>query len=62
MSSYKKLHKRLHFYKLCNHAVTRIILKRIDRIEESMGEEQFGFRKGKETRNVIGCLRMIAKR
>ncbi|KAI5738261.1 hypothetical protein M8J77_004739 [Diaphorina citri] len=44
-------------------AVTRIILKRIEnKIEENMGEDQFGFRKGKGTRDAIGCLRMIGER
>uniref|UniRef100_A0A8D8S3W4 Craniofacial development protein 2 n=1 Tax=Cacopsylla melanoneura TaxID=428564 RepID=A0A8D8S3W4_9HEMI len=44
-------------------AITRIILKRIDRkIEENMGEDQFGFRKGKGTRDAIGCLRMLGER
>ena len=44
-------------------AVTRIILKRIEKkIEENMGDDQFGFRRGKGTRDAIGCLRMIGER
>lgn len=43
--------------------ITKILLKRIGgKIEENMGEDQFGFRKGKGTRDAIGCLRMIGER
>lgn len=43
--------------------ITRIVIKRIEnKIEENIGEDQFGFRKGKGTRDAMGCIRMIAER
>ena len=44
-------------------AATKIVLRRIEKkIEGNMGDDQFGFRKGRGTRDAIGCLRMIAER
>lgn len=31
------------------------------KVEENMGEDQFGFRKGKGRRGAIGCMRMLAE-
>jgi hypothetical protein len=39
------------------------ILRRIERnVEDVLGEDQFGFRRGKETRDAIGMLRVISER
>uniref|UniRef100_A0A8D8TDU0 Craniofacial development protein 2 n=1 Tax=Cacopsylla melanoneura TaxID=428564 RepID=A0A8D8TDU0_9HEMI len=44
-------------------AITRILIKRIEgKIEQHLGEDQFGFRKGRGTRDAMGCMRMIAER
>ena len=43
--------------------VARILTKRLEhKIEENLGEDQFGFRKGKGTRDAIGMLRVISER
>ena len=43
--------------------VTRIFRRRIEKkIEEVLGEHQFGFRRGKRTRDAIGMLRIISER
>ena len=40
----------------------KILRRRIERkIEYVLGEDQFGFRRGKETRDAIGMLRIIAE-
>ncbi|KAI5717433.1 hypothetical protein M8J77_005795 [Diaphorina citri] len=44
-------------------AISRILIKRIEgKIEEHMGDEQFGFRKGRGTRDAMGCMRMLSER
>ncbi|KAL1446126.1 hypothetical protein WDU94_014018 [Cyamophila willieti] len=44
-------------------AITRILIKRIEsKVEEHLGDDQFGFRKGKGTRDAMGCMRMISER
>ena len=41
----------------------KILRRRIERkIEDVLGEEQFGFRRGKGTRDAIGMMRIIAER
>ena len=51
---------------LITHAakiMLRVLNRRMKRImEENSGEEQFGFRSGKGTRDAIGLLRMIGER
>jgi len=43
--------------------VTKILRRRIEKkIEEVHGEDQFGFIRGKGTRDVIGMLRIISER
>jgi hypothetical protein len=43
--------------------IAKILRKRIERkIEDVLGEDQFGFRKGKVTRGAIGKLRIILER
>ena len=43
--------------------VTRILSKRLEsKIEEVIEEDQFGFRKGKGTRDAIGLMRIISER
>jgi hypothetical protein len=43
--------------------VARILRRRIERkTEDTLGEDQFGFRRGKETRDAVGMLRIISER
>jgi hypothetical protein len=43
--------------------VERILRRRIERkTEDALGEDQFGFRRGKGTRDAIGMLRIISER
>jgi hypothetical protein len=43
--------------------VARILRRRIERrTEDALGEDQFGFRRGKGTRDAIGMLRIISER
>jgi len=43
--------------------IAKILRRRIKRkIEGVLGEDQFGFRRGKGTRDAIGMMRIIAKR
>ena len=43
--------------------VARILSKRLEsKIEEVIEEDQFGFRKGKGTRDAIGLMRIISER
>ncbi|XKL68323.1 hypothetical protein PGB90_003814 [Kerria lacca] len=43
--------------------LTRIVHRRIQgRMEERVGEDQFGFRKGRGTREAILCLRLLLEK
>ena len=43
--------------------IAKILRRRIERkIEAVFGEDQFGFRRGKGTRDPIGMMRIIAER
>ena len=43
--------------------IAKILRRRIERkIENVLGEDQFGFRRGNGTRDAIGMLRIIAER
>ena len=43
--------------------IAKILRRRIERKNEDvLGEDQFGFRRGKETRDAIGMMRIIAER
>ena len=43
--------------------VAKILRRRIEKkIEDVLREDQFGFRRGKGTRNAIGMLRIISER
>jgi hypothetical protein len=42
--------------------VVASIIRRIEKkIEDVLGEDQFGFRKGKGTRDAVGMLRIISE-
>ena len=42
--------------------IAKILRRRIERKNEDvLGEEQFGFRRGKGTRDAIGRMRIVAK-
>jgi hypothetical protein len=62
--SYKVQHHRT--VSIITHAakiVSRILRRRIEReIQDVLGEDQFGFRRGKGTRDAIGMLRIISER
>jgi len=43
--------------------ITKILRRRIERkIEDVRGEDQFGFRRGKGTRDAMGMMKIIAER
>jgi len=43
--------------------IAQVLRRRIERkIEDVLGEDQFGFRREKGTRNAIGMLRIISER
>ena len=43
--------------------IANILTRRFERkIEDVLGEDQFGFRRGKGTRDAIGMMRIIAER
>jgi hypothetical protein len=43
--------------------IAKILKRRIERkIEDILGENQFGFRRGKRTRDAVGMMRIIAER
>ena len=43
--------------------IAKILRRRIEKkIEDVLGEDQFGFRRGKRTRDAIGMMRIIAER
>jgi hypothetical protein len=43
--------------------VAKLLRRRSEKkIEDVLGEEQFGFRRGKGTRDAIGMLRIISER
>ena len=43
--------------------IAKILRRRIEKkIEDVLGEDQFGFRRGKGTRDAIGMMRIIAER
>jgi len=54
-----------HIISLIAHTakiVAKILRRRIERkIENVLGENQFGFRRGKGTRDAIGMLRIISE-
>ena len=64
------LKKKPQATKCSNHRTISLIThtakiprRRIERkIEDVLGEDQFGFRRGKGTRDAIGMLRIIAER
>jgi hypothetical protein len=42
--------------------IAKILKRRIEsKIEDILGEDQFGFRRGKGTRDAIGIMRIIAE-
>jgi hypothetical protein len=42
--------------------IAKILRRRIERkIKDVLGEEQFGFRRGKGTRDAIGMMRIISE-
>jgi retron-type reverse transcriptase len=57
---------RIKHIVICNvttKRVAKMLKRRIERkIEDVLGEDQFGFRRGKGTGDAIGLLRIIAER
>ena len=55
-------HKTISFISHTGKIVARILSKRLEsKIEEVIGEDQFGFWKGKGTRDAIGLMRIISE-
>ena len=43
--------------------IRKLLRRRVERkIESVLGDDQFGFRRGKRTRDTIGMMRIIAER
>jgi hypothetical protein len=56
-------HRTINLIAHVANVVARLIRRRSEKkIEDVLGEDQFGFRKGKETKFVIGKLRLISER
>ena len=55
-----------HTFSLISHTaklIAKILRRRIEKkIEDVLGEDQFRFRRGKETGNAIGMMRIITER
>ena len=58
-SDYRTISLTAHTAKI----LAKILRRRIEKkIEDVLGEDQFGFRRGKGTRDTIGMIRIIAER
>jgi hypothetical protein len=56
-------HRTISIIAHASKIVARILRRRIERKTEDVdGEDQFGFRRGKGTRDAIGMLRIISER
>jgi hypothetical protein len=56
-------HRTISFIAHTAKIVAKILRRRIEKkIEDVLGEDQFGFRRGKKTRDAIGMLRIISER
>jgi hypothetical protein len=55
-------HRTISFIAHTTKRVARILRRRIERkSEDVLGEDQFGFRRGKGTRDAVGMLRIISE-
>jgi len=58
-----KLRNILLLYKDVRKVLAKILRRKIEKkMEGVLGEDQFGFRRGKGTRNATGMLRIISER
>jgi hypothetical protein len=56
-------HRTINLISHTAEIVAKTLRRRIEKkIENVLGEDQFGFRRGKGTRNAIGMLRIISER
>ena len=56
-------HRTISLIAQTANIVAKILRRRIEKkIEDVLGEDQFGFRRGKGTRDAIGMLRIISER
>jgi len=56
-------HRTINLIAYTARIITKILRRKIERkIEDVLGEDQFGFRRGKGTRDVIGMMRITAER
>jgi hypothetical protein len=56
-------HRTISLISYTANIKAKILRRRIERkIEDALGEDRFGFKRGKETRDVIGMMRIIAER
>jgi hypothetical protein len=61
--SHNQSHRTISLIEHAAKIVARILRGKIDRkIEDVLGQDQFGFRRGKGTRDAIGMLRIISER
>ena len=58
LTSFSKIFEKLIYSRLYRH-IAKILRRRIEKkIEDVLGEDQFGFRRGEGTRDAIGMLRI----
>jgi len=56
-------HRKISLFALTANIVAKILRRRIEKkIEDVLGEDQFGLRRGKGTRDPIGMLRITSER
>ena len=56
-------HRTISLIAYTTKVIAKILRRRIERkIEVVLGEDQFGFRRGKGTRDAIGMMRIISER
>ena len=62
-NKYIKYHRTISLIAHTAKIRAKILRRRIERkIEAVLGEDQFGFRRGKGTRGAVGMMRIIAER
>ena len=56
-------HRTISLISHTTKMVAKILRRRIEKkIEDVLGEDQFGFRRGKGTRDAVGMMRIISER
>jgi hypothetical protein len=61
--NYRHGHRTISLIAHTTKIIAKILRRRIERkIEDVLGEDQFGFKRGKATRDAMGMLRIISER